>query len=330
MRFFVTGATGFIGGHVARQLAEGGHEVVALARIPPKARPLAELGVQVFKGDVTDRESLRAPMEGVDGVFHLAGWYQVGVRDPRPAEPVNVQGTRNVLGMMEELGVPRGVYTSTLAVFSDTGGELKDETHRYDGPYLSEYDRTKWLAHFEVAEPLMEAGLPLTVVMPGVTYGPGDTGPIRPLLLRYLEGNLRTLPRRTAFCWGHVEDTARGHLLAMEKGDPGETYIIAGPPHTLIEAFEMAEEITGIPAPSRHASPRTLRFLSGLMRGVGALVPLEGTSHPETLRVSAGVTYLGSNAKARRELGFDPRPLRAGLEETLRHEMRLLGMTPPS
>ena len=328
MRYFVTGATGFIGGHLVRQLVEAGHEVVALVRIPPKARPLAKLGVQVFKGDVTDRETLRAPMEDVDGVFHLAGWYKVGVRDARAAEPVNVQGTRNVLATMEELGIPRGVYTSTLAVSSDTGGELKDEGYRHHGPHLSEYDRTKWLAHYQVAEPLMAEGLSLTVVMPGVTYGPGDTGPIRPLLLRYLEGRLRTLPEETAFCWGHVEDTARGHLLAMEKGEPGEAYIIAGPPHTLVEAFRMAEETTGIPAPPRRASPRTLRFLAVIMRGVAAVVPVEGPYHPETLRVSAGVTYLGSNAKARRELGFAPRPLREGLEETLRHEMRLLGMAP--
>lgn len=329
MRYFVTGATGFLGGHLVERLLAEGHEVVALARQPSLARDLARDGITLYKGDVTDKETLRAPMEGTDGVFHLAGWYKVGVRDPSPAEAVNVLGTRNVLGVMEEQGIPRGVYTSTLAVFSDTGGELVDETYRYDGPHLTEYDRTKWKAHYEEALPRMGAGLPLTIVMPGVIYGPGARGPVRPYLVQYLEGKLKRLPAEAAVCWGHVEDTARAHVLAMERGEPGETYIIAGPPHTYGEAFEIAEEITGIPAPPKRASPATLRFLARLMEGVNALVPLSGTYHPETLRAMAGVTYLGSNAKAREELGFDPRPLKVGLRPTLAHEMRLLGMEPP-
>src|SRR5689334_3123939 len=118
--YFVTGATGFIGGEVARQLVQAGHAVVAIARDPARAEHLTKLGVKVSAGDITDRASLRAPMAGVDGVFHLAGWYRVGARDKRPGQRINVEGTRNVLEVMRELGVPRGVYTSTLAVNGDT------------------------------------------------------------------------------------------------------------------------------------------------------------------------------------------------------------------
>ncbi len=128
-----------------------------------------------------------------------------------------------------------------------------------------------------------------------------------------MQRKLRALPKRTAYCWAHVDDTARGHLLAMEKGSVGQTYMLAGWPHTLIDAFDLADRITGIPAPRFHASP-------GLLRAMAAI------SRSERLRVAAGVTYLGSNAKARRELGFAPRPLEEGLRETLRHEMRLLGI----
>ena len=310
----MTGATGFIGGRVTRQLVEAGHEVVAIARNPENARGLASIGVDVRRGDITNRDSLREPMAGADGVFHIAGWYKIGSKDPAEGERINVVGTRNVLTTMKELGIPKGVYTSTLAVFSDTHGKMVDETYQHEGPWLTEYDRTKAVAQHAIAEPMMSSGLPLVIVQPGVNYGAGDTSEIRPTFVRYLGGKLRALPKRTAYCWAHVDDTARAHLLAMEKGRPGETYIVAGPPHTLIEAFAIAERITGIPAPRFHASP-------GLLRAIAAV------SRSERLRDVAGVTYLGSNAKARRELGFDPRPLEVGLRETLQHEMRLLGMT---
>jgi nucleoside-diphosphate-sugar epimerase len=176
MNYLVTGATGFIGGRVARQLLAAGHEVIALARTPSKAQELVALGVQVHAGDITDKESLRTPMTGVDGVFHIAAWYKVGTREKSQAETINVGGTRNVLQMMQELGIPKGVYTSTLTVFSDTRGQMVDESYTYTGTsFLSEYDRTKWKAHYEVALPMMQAGLPLVIVQPGLVYGPGDT-----------------------------------------------------------------------------------------------------------------------------------------------------------
>src|SRR5438046_5470372 len=137
MKYFVTGATGFVGSHVARQLVDAGHQVVAVVRDPEKAGELAALGVELHKGDVTDKESMRAPMQGVDGVFHIAGWYKIGSRDKSDGERVNVQGTRNVLELMKELGVPKGVYTSSLVVNSDTPGQTMDETYRYTGPHLS-------------------------------------------------------------------------------------------------------------------------------------------------------------------------------------------------
>src|SRR5438105_3457536 len=190
---------------------------------------------------------------------------------------------------MKELRIPKGVYTSTLAVFSDTHGQLVDETYRHDGkgPWLTEYDRTKWVAHYEVAEPMIRQGLPLVIAQPGLNYGPGDTSEVRPTLVRYLRRRLLALPKETAYCWAHVDDTARGHLLAMEKGVPGESYILAGPRHSLIEAFQIAERITGIPAPRMQISP-------GFLRGIARL------TRSERLRDLAGVTYLGSNEKARR------------------------------
>ncbi len=317
MRYFLTGATGFIGGRLAKALVANGHEVVALVRNAGQAAPLAEAGITLATGDITDQASMRPAMAGADGVFHLAAWYKIGAKDSTMAERINVTGTRHVLELMRELGIPKGVYTSTLAVFSDTHGRRVEENYRYDGPHLSEYDRTKWLAHYQVAVPMAAAGLSLVIVQPGLVYGPGDTSAIAVTFKQYLQRRLPLLPERTAFCWAHVDDVVRGHLLAMEKGRPGESYIIAGPQYTLIEAFAIAERITGIKAPRLRGKPGLLRFMATLSGFFGTLLPLPVTYAAETLRVSAGVTYLGDNAKARRELGYTVRPLEEGLKETL-------------
>ncbi|MBV9547778.1 MAG: NAD-dependent epimerase/dehydratase family protein [Chloroflexi bacterium] len=323
-KYFVTGATGFIGGRLVRQLRDQGHQVIASVRDPARAQHLAALGVEVVPGDVTNKESLRQPMTGVEGIFHLAGWYQVGVRDTSPGQRINVDGTRNVLELMRELNIPRGVYTSTLAVNGDTHGRIVDETYSHDGPWLSEYDRTKWVAHYEIAEPMIGQGLPLVIVMPGAVYGPGDASPQGQLFQQYLSRKLLMVPRGSAFCWGHVEDTARGHVLAMERGASGQSYIIAGQPATLVEVLREAERMTGVPAPRLHPSPALVKAVAAIAGAVERVAPVPDTMSSEYLRVAAGVTYLGSNAKAKRELGFEVRPLDEGLRETLADGLRRL------
>jgi nucleoside-diphosphate-sugar epimerase len=323
-KYFVTGATGFIGGEIVKQLVGRGHKVVALVRSPDKATMLKALGIEMHQGDITDRETLKVPMSGVDGVFHVAAWYKVGVKEPL-ADQINVDGTRNVLKTMCKLQIPRGVYTSTVAVFSDTRGAVPDETYRYDGPHLSEYDRTKWIAHYRVALPKIADGLPLTVVMPGLVYGPGDTSGMRAALVDLLRGRLPMTPSKTAFCWAHIEDTARAHILAMEQGKPGETYIIAGPRHTFEYAFDLAASIARVRPPTFHPGPTTMRAMAGATGVIGRIVKLPPAFTPEALRVLAGTTYFGSSEKAQRELGFSPRPLEEGMAQTLEHELRLLG-----
>lgn len=323
-KYFVTGATGFIGGEIVKQLIGRGHKVAALVRSPEKAGMLKALGVQMHAGDITNRDTLRAPMEGVDGVFHVAAWYKVGVREPA-ADRINVDGTRNVLKTMRTLEIPRGVYTSTVAVFSDTKGAVPDETYRYEGKHLSDYDRTKWIAHYRVAVPRIEEGLPLMIAMPGMVYGPGDTSGMHTALVDLLRGRLPMTPARTAFCWAHVEDTARGHILAMEKGTPGETYILTGPQHTFEYVFDAAAKLAHVRAPLLHPGPRTMRSMAALMKVAGRFTSLPPALTPESLRVLAGTTYFGSNEKAVRELGFSARPVEEGMAQTLEHELRAIG-----
>jgi nucleoside-diphosphate-sugar epimerase len=299
--------------------------VRAIVRTPERARDLTALGVEIHQGDVTEKESMRRPMSGVDGVYHVAGWYKIGARDASDAVRINVDGTRHVLELASELGVSRTVYTSTLAVNSDTHGRVVDESYRFDGRHLTVYDRTKADAH-RIAESFVARGVPVVIVQPGLIYGPGDTSMVRPMLVDYLRRKLPLVPKQTAFAWAHVDDIARAHMLAMEKGQPGRNYFICGPVHTLEEAMDMAQSITGIPAPRLRVGPGVLRTMAAIMAVVEQGVPLPPDYTSEGLRIVAGVTYVGSNARARAELGWRPRPLREGLMETLRHEMALLGM----
>ncbi len=325
MKYFVTGATGFVGGRVVRQLVEAGHQVVAVVRNPEKARNLAALGVILHKGDVTEKESMRAPMTGVEGVFHIAGWYKIGVRDKSEGQKINVEGTRNVLALMQELKIPRGVYTSTLGVNSDTGGKLVDESYRFSGKFLSVYEQTKAEAH-KVAEEFIARGLPLMIVQPGLIYGPGDTSSVRTTLIQFLKRQLPLMPKGTAFCWAHVDDTARGHVQAMEKGLAGQNYFVCGPIHTFIEGMQIASEVSGIPLPGLQVEPGLMRAMAVCMGRVEKFLPLPEAYTREGLMTVAGVTYIADNSKAKRELGFNPRPLKEGLRETIEHEMKLLGM----
>jgi len=315
MKAFVTGGTGFIGQHVVQKLLARGYDVVGLARSDSSAAALRAAGAEVARGSITDKASMRAGMEGADVVFHVAGWYEVGSNDWMEAERINVGGTRNVLRLAQDLEIPKIVHVSTVAVFGDTKGELVDENYRYNGPFLTEYDRTKWLAHYKVAEPLIEEGVPIIIAMPGVVYGPGDHSQVGHLMERHYRG-MPVLPGpETTLTYAHVEDVAEGIVLAAEKGEVGEAYIIAGPAVPLGEMVDFWSYLTGKPLPAIRIPSRFLKPLAPIVGALDAVLPLPALYAEETVR-TLGATYMARADKARTQLGWKPRPLQAGMLET--------------
>lgn len=314
MRYAVTGATGFVGGRLVERLRGEGHQVVALVRSPDKAGHLRDLGVELVPGDVTDAASVRESLQGADGLFHVAGWYRVGARDSAPGWQVNVEGTRTVLEQMRVAGTARGVYTSTLAVNSDTRGQVVDESHVFNGRHLSVYDETKAAAH-RIADEQARDGLPLVTVMPGLVYGPGDTSQTGAILRQLLAGKRPLVPAAGAVCWGHIDDIVDGHVRAMDEGKTGGSYMLAGPAHGLAEAMRLAARLAGVRGPLVLPAPVTTvsKQVMGLLE---RFLPVPEDFRSETLR-AATATYLGTSAKAAHELGWSARPLREGLQQTI-------------
>jgi dihydroflavonol-4-reductase len=315
MRYAMTGATGFLGGVLARQLGEAGHEVVALVRDPARAGHLRERGVELVQGDLDDTAALDRVLDGAEGFFHVAGWYKHGRREHETLRRVNIEGTRNALEAAKRAGVPRTVYTSTIAVNSDTRGEAVDESYRFTGRHITEYDRTKAAAH-DLATEYAAAGLPLVIVQPSVIYGPGDVGSTLGQLTREVVAGKTVLgPRGGGACFAHVEDVARGHVLAMEQGRLGESYYLAGPALGYQELFRRIREIAGA-GRAVLVPPGAIRVVAALTAPVEKLLPIPQPMTAEAAR--AGIaTYYGQATKAERELGWSARPLDVGLAETV-------------
>jgi dihydroflavonol-4-reductase len=318
VKVFLTGGTGFIGGHVARQLRARGDEVVALVRSPEKAGALRESGCELVEGDLASTTAIAAGVTGADAVVHAGAVYEVGIPKSQRAAmyDANVGGTERVLDAAIAANVPRIVYVSTCAIFGDTHGKVVDETYRRDADFPSEYERTKTLAH-EIAKDRIAKGAPIVIVQPGGVYGPNDHSEIGNMIDQVSRGKLpaKAFPE-AGFMFCHVEDIAGGILLALDKGKAGEAYVLSAHQGTLDELIETVARLAGR-KPPRFTMPAAVLKLSAPL---GPLIgPALGfpPNLGELIRCSLGVTYWATDAKARRELGFAPRELEDGLRDTL-------------
>lgn len=319
MRVFLTGGTGFIGSEVARLLRERGDSVRALVRTPgaAPAQALAGLGCDLVEGDLSDESALVTACRGMDAVVHGAAVYEVGVPESRRDVLVdaNVRGTERVLGAALTAGVQRAVYVSTVAVFGNTHGEVAVEGwSRTEPSYTSVYEETKATAH-KRAQEIAARGLPLVTVQPGAVYGPGDPSTFGQLAGQFLDGKLPALPfPQLGVSPVHRDDVAAGILLALDKGVPGESYVLTGDPVRVQELVGALAAVSGRRPPRFSVPTPLLRALAPAGRFVGPALGFPPNLR-ELISSSDGVTFWASGDKARDELGWTSRPLTDGLAE---------------
>jgi dihydroflavonol-4-reductase len=319
VRAFVTGGTGFIGGRLVRKLRERGDEVVALVRSPDKALELERLGVELVKGDLTDVDAIRRGVDGVDGVFHGAAIYKVGIPKAQREHmyETNVRGTERVLDAAIQAGVPKIVYVSTVNVFGNTRGEVVDEGYQRPGDdFLSYYDQTKYESH-QVALDRIAKGAPVVIVQPGGVYGPGDHSEIGNMIDQASKGKLFAyMFPETGFNLVHVEDVAEGTILAFDRGEAGQSYVLGGEISTMRTLVDKTSEIAGRKPPKRDLPVGVLKAVAPAGPVIGKVMGFP-PNFKELISVSDGVTYWAKDDKARERLGYAPRDLDTGLRQTL-------------
>jgi nucleoside-diphosphate-sugar epimerase len=313
----VTGGTGFIGSRVVKRLRDRGDEVVVLARSPEKA---AGLDAEVVQGDLGDADAIRRGMEGCQAAFHIAADYRVGMPTSKREAmfDANVRGTERVLDAAADAGVDRVVYVSTVNAFGNTNGQTVDETYSRDETdgFVSYYDETKYLAH-KLAQERAAAGAPVVIVQPGLVYGPGDRAIVGQLIDQASKGKMpaKAFPE-LGYNAAFVEDVADGIIFAHDKGRLGESYVLGGEITTQGELIDKAAEIGGERPPRMTVPPLVLKAMIPVGRFVGPAMGLPPNLR-EMISAAHNVTYLARDDKARRELGYQPRGLDAGLRETI-------------
>ncbi len=316
-RVLVTGATGFIGSHVARQALNAGYEVRALVRpaaAGPRRNPL-DPRCEVCAGDLLDQDSLRRALRGCDALIHVAADYRLWALDQQMIYATNQLGTRSLLSEALRQGVQRVVYTSSVAACGlPPDGSPGTEETPIDGHHLAgAYKRSKYLAEQEALR-LAGEGLPLVVVNPSTPVGPGDVKPTPTgrIIVDFLRGRLPAYVD-TGLNLIAVEDCARGHVLALEQGRVGERYILGHRNLSLREILSMLAKLTSRPPP-RFKVPRWLAYAAAytdeliegrlLRRAPG--IPING------VRMSARCMYFDAS-KAVRELGLPQTPIEDAL-----------------
>jgi dihydroflavonol-4-reductase len=321
-RVLVTGANGFVGSALTRVLLGDGQQVVALLEPGAEARNLDGLDVERQSGDIRDAASIRRAVNRCRAVFHVAGLYRFWARDPGDFYSINVEGTRNVLEAARAAGTERLVFTSTvgtLGVHDNQDGAGVDETSYPDLRHLfGSYKRSKYVAEHEVLRAAAE-GLPVSVVLPTFPLGPRDTAPTPTgrLVLDFLNGRMPGYVD-TVLNVVHVDDVARGHVLALEGGGVGRSYILGGDNLTLERLLGLLAERSGLPDPPLRV-PRAVSLavawcsetVEGRMLRRPPAVPLEAA------RMSA-TRMAFDDTRARRELGYSSRPAIEAIEASAR------------
>ena len=318
MTTLVTGAAGFLGSHVTRQLVARGETVRVLMRASSTNRAIANLPLEYVTGDLRDAASLDRAMTDVKRVFHVAADYRLWAKRSQDIYDSNVGGTKNLLEAAKRAGVEQLIYTSTVATLAVDRPELPNErTDARLEEMVGHYKRSKWLAEKEALS-AAKAGLPVIVAMPTTPVGPWDwkPTPTGKIILDFLNGKMPGYVE-TGLNFVGVEECAAGHLLVAEKGKVGERYLLGGENHTLKGMLDILAKLTGLPAPSLKI-PHGLAlgvayFESGFSRLVGRepQIPVEG------VKIARHMMFVDCS-RSQKELGFQPGPVAAALDRAVR------------
>jgi len=319
MKALVTGATGFVGAAVTRALLAAHWQVRVLARKSSDRRNLNGLAVDVLDGDLNDVTSLQRAAQGCVGLFHVAADYRLGAPDPSQLYRANVEGTRNILDAASRAGVQRIVYTSSVA----TIGIPKDGTPGDEATpssldnMIGHYKRSKYLAE-EVVREAARAGTSIVIVSPSTPVGPGDVKPT-PTGQLVLDAAAGRMPAYvdTGLNIVHVDDVAAGHLLAYERGNAGERYILGGEDMTLREILGVIATLVGRKPPRVRLPYGVVLPMAYLAEGYAKLSGRSGRITLEGVRMSRKRMYF-SSAKAVRDLGYTFRPPVEAFKDAIR------------
>jgi dihydroflavonol-4-reductase len=320
MKTLVTGGSGFVGSAVVRRLLEAGHEIRALVRPRSRTENLAGLPVELATGDLLDPASLAAATAGCDAVFHVAADYRLWVPKPSEIYESNVTGTRNVMRAAAAAKVRRIVYTSSVATLGLTadGTPADEETPAALSDMIGHYKRSKFLAEAAVRELVETERLPAVIVNPSAPVGPRDIRPT-PTGRMIVDAASGRMPAfvDTGLNIVHVDDVAEGHLLAFEKGRIGRRYILGGTNMTLREILEEIARLTGRKPPRIRLPHAVVLPVAFAAECIARVVPgFEPVATVESVRMSMKRMYYSSE-RARRELGYAPRPARDALADAL-------------
>ena len=314
-RVFLTGGSGLIGGALAGRLLARGDEIVALARSEAAERALAARGARVVRGDVLDEAAMTDGMAGCAVAYHVAGINTMCPDDPAALIHVNVRGAETAVRAAARAGVGRVVLTSSAAALGEPEGTVGSETSPHRGTYLSVYERSKHEGEVAAFAAAHVAGVELVAVNPSSVQGPGRAGGTGRILIAYLNGRLRAFVD-TAISLVDIDDCVEAHVLAAERGVPGERYVISGATLAAREALELVTEISGVRREVRMLPPAVARVGGALVEGA---FRVRGRTPPvcrEMVRTLLhGHRYDG--AKATRELGLAYTPVAETFRRTI-------------
>lgn len=311
MKVFVTGATGFVGSHVARLLAQQGADLRLLVRASSRTANIDDLKAERVMGDITDPGSLKKGMQGCEAVFHVAADYRLWVRRPEEMYLANVEGTRAILRVAEECGVHRVVYTSSVATmgFSGNGTACDEESPVSVEDMVGHYKRSKFQAEQVVIE-AGKAGGRVVMVNPTTPVGENDIKPTPTgrIIVDFLKKKFPAYVD-TGLNLVDVREVARGHIAALEKAQPGERYILGGENLTLKQVLDKLQTITGLPSPKvRIPHAVAMLYATWDQTFTGLLLGREPRATVEAVKMGRKKMW-ASSAKAERDLGWRIRPV---------------------